>query len=393
MTPPADRGSGWGSADWPDGFPTARPIPVQGGLVARSTRGGIGEQWWSRRFIEVMESFEVGGRLTRGRNYARKGQVISLDVEPGEVSAAVQGSRVTPYKVRIGLARFTELVWAKAEVVLAEQAIHSARLLAGEFPPELEPVFAGIGAPLFPGRLGDLKMSCSCPDPVIPCKHLAAAFYLLAERFADDPFLILRWRGRSREALLDRLRQLRADDQADGGARESLDPGGLADSDGHDPGDPAADGRAVSGVSGVSGVSAGSVAGGPAAVLSAASALDGLDPAGAAAGAAPGAAGRLAGADPDRAGPGFWTAGDTPSLPTHPELPVDLLLRMLPAPGPGLGGSRLLAQLGPLYEHLPASAAGPAATSGSGRKAASGSPASSRPARATRRVGKPPETY
>jgi uncharacterized Zn finger protein len=336
--PPPDRsGSGWGSQDWPDGFPTGRPIPVQGGLVARSTRGGIGEQWWSRRFIEVMESFALGGRLTRGRAYARKGQVISLEVDPGEVVAMVQGSRVTPYQVRIGLPVFSELVWAKAEVVLAEQAIHSARLLAGEFPPELEPVFGGIGAPLFPTRLSDLTMSCSCPDPVIPCKHLAAACYLLAERFDDDPFLILRWRGRRREALLDRLRRLRADDPVDD-LTDDLDPsaeGGTASLTEIPP------------------------------VLSAALAVEALPPA---------AARELS---------GFWTAGDTPSLPTHPELPVDLLLRSLPVPGAGLGGRRLLAQLAPLYDHLP-----PAAVSGS-----SGSSRSSGPASSTRRVGKTPETH
>ena len=394
MTPPGSRGrSGWGSQDWSDGYPTARPIPVQGGLVARSTRGGIGEQWWSRRFIEVMESFGVGGRLTRGRAYARKGQVISLEVEAGEVNALVQGSRVTPYKVRIGLARFTELVWAKAEVVLAEQAIHSARLLAGEFPPELEPVFAGIGAPLFPGRLADLKLSCSCPDPVIPCKHLAAAFYLLAERFDDDPFLILRWRGRDREALLHRLRQLRADDGQDG-------PGG-SDDETDDVDDPESGGSAASAV---------------APALSAALALDGLGASASVSSSASGAVSASASAYASGSGPGesdrenlgFWTAGDTPSLPTHPELPVDLLLRLLPAPGAGLGGGRLLAQLSPLYEQLlaPGKGSGPAArvspAPGRGSASASGpervagvpgSSGSSGPARSTRRAGKTPETH
>lgn len=329
-----------GSQDWPNGFSKSPPIPVQGGLVARSTRGGIGEQWWSRRFIEVMESFALGGRLTRGRNYARKGQVISLEVEPGEVAALVQGSRVTPYKVRVGLAQFSELTWAKAEVVLAEQAIHSARLLAGEFPPELEPVFAGIGAPLFPGRLADLKMSCSCPDPVIPCKHLAAAFYLLAERFDDDPFLILRWRGRPREALLDRLRQLRADDNQ------------LDDADQDDEARPEAQPATVV----------------PA--LSAALALEDLQL-------------------PNRGLSDFWTAGNAPSLPTHPELPVNLLLRSLPVPGAGLGGSRLLAQLGPLYDELPPR---PAAAKGAASKRGSGAAGSSGQARSTRRNGKTPET-
>ena len=44
----------------------------------------------------------------------------------------------------------------------------------------------------------------------MPCKHLAATFYLLAEAFDEDPVLILRWRGREREALLGRLRELRS---------------------------------------------------------------------------------------------------------------------------------------------------------------------------------------
>jgi uncharacterized Zn finger protein len=328
MTPPRQRG-GWGSAGWHgDGFPPpSKPIKVEGGLTARSTRGGIGEQWWSRRFIEVLESFAMGGRLTRGRAYARQGQVISLEIEPGEVNALVQGSRVTPYKVRVGLAVFTRLVWAKAEVVLAEQAIHSARLLAGEFPPELEPVFAGIGAPLFPGRLGDLELSCSCPDQMVPCKHLAAVFYLLAERFDDDPFLILRWRGRPREELLQRLRELRGDDAEPAAGSELITSSISSETTGND---------AVSGLALLP------------PVLSAALALiDGED--------------RPPSGDPERttgmsAGPAatldFWTAGPTPPLPVHPELPADLLLRVLPAPGALLGGSRLLSTLSPLYEQL-----------------------------------------
>jgi uncharacterized Zn finger protein len=190
-------------------------------------------------------------------------------------------------------------------VTLAEQAIHSARLLAGEFPPELEPVFSAIGAPLFPARLGDLDLYCSCPDHAVPCKHLAAVFYLLAERFDDDPFLILRWRGRGREALLDRLRELRGDE-----ALAAHQPVPLP------AGDPA---RAFVRPS------AGLV----------------LDQ-------APNQDQPPAEADPLT----FWTAGPPLPLPSHPELPVDLLLRLLPAPGSALGGSRLLGQLAPLYARL-----------------------------------------
>lgn len=288
---------------------------VENGLRARSTRGAIGQQWWSQRFIGVLESFALGTRLTRGRAYARKGQVVSMQVEPGEVSAQVQGSRVTPYRVRIGLRPFTQLVWAKVEVVLAEQALHSAQLLAGQFPPELEPVFAQAGAPLFPGRLADLDLRCTCPDQAVPCKHIAAVFYLLAERFDDDPFLVLRWRGRSREALLDRLRQLRGDEEEPGpapdpsGASSVVVPGAaLALSEGElaDPG--------------------------PGATRSAAKR------------AKPGPAGGDAVT--------FWTVAQLPPLPSHPDLPVDLLLRQLPEPRTWLGGAALVDDLAALYQEI-----------------------------------------
>jgi uncharacterized Zn finger protein len=190
--------------------PQSRPRPVDGGLKARTGRGAIGQSWWSRRFLDVLESFAIGTRLTRGRNYARKGQVISLEVSPGEVRAVVQGSRAKPYQVRITLAPFPELVWARAEIALADQALPSAKLLAGEVPPELEEIFAAAGAPLFPGTVRELDQRCSCPDWEVPCKHLAATFYLPAESFDRDPFLILRWRGRDRETLLNRLRVLRS---------------------------------------------------------------------------------------------------------------------------------------------------------------------------------------
>ena len=252
----------------------------------------MGERWWSLRFLEVLESFALGSRLTRGKNYARRGQVLSLTVAPGMVTASVQGSRVKPYKVTIALSAFSELVWAKVEVSLAEQAIHSARLLAGEMPHDLEEVFTAAGAPLFPEQVDDLNMSCSCPDWEVPCKHLAATFYLLAESFDDDPFAILLWRGRGREALLGRLRDLRG-------------------------GEP----------------------------------VQGSEPAGAPA-EIPRVGAAMALADVAPADRDFWAGAPVPALPIHAELPTDLLLRQLPVPGAVLGGRDLVTYLAPLYARL-----------------------------------------
>ncbi|GIJ21202.1 SWIM zinc finger family protein [Micromonospora lutea] len=188
-----------------------RPRRVDGGLRARSTRGAIGVSWWSRRFLEVLESFALGTRLTRGRSYARAGQVLRLNVAPGVVSAVVQGSRPTPYQVSVALPPFPVRLWARIEGELAAQAFFSARLLAGDLPAELEELFVAAGAPLFPAAVTDLDQRCSCPDVAVPCKHLAATFYLLAEAFDADPFTLLHWRGRSRSELLARLRRLRAE--------------------------------------------------------------------------------------------------------------------------------------------------------------------------------------
>ncbi|HEY5858417.1 MAG TPA: SWIM zinc finger family protein [Aldersonia sp.] len=197
------------SYDW---FPPpSRPRPVDGGLKARSSRGAIAQTWWSERFIEVLDGMGMGNRLQRGKSYARKGQVISIDVDAGSVTALVQGSRARPYRVRIGIAAFGKPEWAQIERSLADDAWYTARLLAGEMPEDIEQVFAASGLSLFPETSADLSLDCSCPDFAVPCKHLAAVFYLLAEAFDEDPFAILAWRGREREDLLANLAAARSE--------------------------------------------------------------------------------------------------------------------------------------------------------------------------------------
>jgi uncharacterized Zn finger protein len=190
-------------------YETSRPLPVEGGMQARSRRGEIGETWWSRRFIELLESFGAGSRLKRGRNYARSGQVVELDVEHGVVLAKVQGSRYTPYRVRIRFKALTEHQWRQAEKAMAAQVLPLAKLLSGEMPHDIEELLDACKLTLFPRSAGELAATCTCPDGVNPCKHIAAAYYILAERFDEDPFLIFTWRGRDQEELLERLRKRR----------------------------------------------------------------------------------------------------------------------------------------------------------------------------------------
>jgi uncharacterized Zn finger protein len=108
--------------------------------------------------------------------------------------------------VSITVRPLTVAQWREVEARLASQALFRARLLAGEMPAEIEEVFADCGAPLFPEPSRDLTMSCNCPDWEVPCKHLAAVCYVLAESFDDDPFAMLALRGKGRDSLLAALR-------------------------------------------------------------------------------------------------------------------------------------------------------------------------------------------
>ncbi len=186
-----------------------RPIKVKDGIKAKSERGEIGSTWWSKRWIKVLESFSMGTRLTRGRSYARQGQVISIDIEPGIVRAKVQGSMPKPYNVKIKLKPLSDQNWEKVTGAMASQAIFAAKLLAGEMPTNIEEAFHAVHLSLFPTAVSDLETDCTCPDWANPCKHIAAVYYLLAERFDEDPFLIFKLRGRTKEQIIQTLRAKR----------------------------------------------------------------------------------------------------------------------------------------------------------------------------------------
>jgi len=187
---------------FPDGFPPSRPREAKGGIRARSRRGAFGRSWWARRWIAVLEGLELGGRLGRGRAYARRGQVLSIVIDKGRVEAAVQGSRPEPYRVTLQGETLSGAAWRRVAAALAGEVRFAASLLAGEMPPDVEDAFNAAGLSLFPARREDLRTACSCPDWSNPCKHVAAVYYLLGEEFDRDPFLIFRLRGLDRDELI-----------------------------------------------------------------------------------------------------------------------------------------------------------------------------------------------
>ena len=201
---------GYDNFEW-DYYSENKPRKVEGGIKTKNERGAIGETWWSQRWVSVLESFGMGTRLTRGRSYARKGQVLSIDIEAGLVKAKVQGSMEKPYAIKIRLQPLSKGEWEQVTTAMASQALFAAKLLASEMPKNIEEAFDSVNLSLFPETEDDLQTNCSCPDWANPCKHIAAVYYILAERFDEDPFLLFKLRGRDKDAIIAALRAKRVE--------------------------------------------------------------------------------------------------------------------------------------------------------------------------------------
>ena len=168
-------------------------------------------EWWSQRWLELLDSYRFKKRLERGRNYARQGNILSIEFANAKVSAKVQGSEPEPYSLSLSLDSFSDEEWGFVVETMSQKAMFSAKLLAGEMPQNIEEVFTANGLSLFPFTLSEVHSKCSCPDKANPCKHIAAVYYQLADRFSEDPFVLFQLRGRSKETIINDLRQIRSD--------------------------------------------------------------------------------------------------------------------------------------------------------------------------------------
>jgi uncharacterized Zn finger protein len=111
----------------------------------------------------LMAGVADGGRLRRGRDYARNGMVDGLWVGAGHLRGSVIGSRSYAYEVD---------VWT----------------------PVLDGAPADASALVLVPEADDLQFDCTCPDPDEPCKHAVAVVMAFAGAVGDRPELLRTWR-------------------------------------------------------------------------------------------------------------------------------------------------------------------------------------------------------
>ena len=171
---------------------------------------GLGQQpWWVEQWMELINGYRFKKRLERAWGYAREGHVTSIRFEGRRVHARVQGTDETPYKVKLWLDVLNDEDWGFVLEALAQKARWSAQLLAGIMPADIERAFAASGKRLFPFKLQEVRSECTCPDKANPCKHISAVYFLMGDRFSEDPFVLFQLRGRNRARLLEDLAEYR----------------------------------------------------------------------------------------------------------------------------------------------------------------------------------------
>ncbi|MEM9065237.1 MAG: hypothetical protein AAGB51_07080 [Planctomycetota bacterium] len=194
------------------------PKRVRNGIKLSSKEGVHPSTWAGQRWARLVEEAVAGDEAVEAVEYAVNGQTRRMTIENGVVRAAVQGRADRPYQITLEFQRFAPEQWDKVVGVLADQAVHAAKLLAGELPTNIEDLLAPLGLKLFPTEATDVKVATTCktkpaprPDGSEPwSKHMGCVGYLLADKLDADPFLIFQLRGMDPGDLLERVRQQRA---------------------------------------------------------------------------------------------------------------------------------------------------------------------------------------
>ena len=166
-------------------------------------RESFGNTWWGNEWLKALSNIDFENRIPRGAAYARKGAVLDLNISNGVITASVQGSQSTPYRVTIGIPQFSGDEVHRLLESLMQEPLLVSKMLNQELDPKIIVIAENLGLKIFPSQWNELEMKCSCPDMAIPCKHLAAVIYTLSREIDNNPFLLFSMHG------LDILAELR----------------------------------------------------------------------------------------------------------------------------------------------------------------------------------------
>lgn len=171
-----------------------QPVTIKGRRICTS--------WWGEAWCNNLEQYaDYYSRLERGKRYVRSGAVIDLKIQKGRITARVQGTRKTPYKVEVTISPLSE---ERCQTIIkrcGKRIENMEALVHGTIPEELKEFFVGEQG-LFPTPR-EISFHCSCPDWALMCKHVAAVMYGIGVKVDENPFFFFQLRGIDVDRFID----------------------------------------------------------------------------------------------------------------------------------------------------------------------------------------------
>ena len=155
----------------------------------------FGQTWWGEKWLNSLSHIDYSNRLPRGRSYAGNGSVRDISIIGNKISAKVQGTRRSPYRITVTVPKFSVSDNKKLINEIIKNPLILSKLINRELPVELFDLANKHNIKIFPNTWRDLSMDCSCPDWAVPCKHIAAVIYIIANEIDKNPFIIFNLHG------------------------------------------------------------------------------------------------------------------------------------------------------------------------------------------------------
>lgn len=168
------------------------PVVITGRAIATTP--------WGKAWCRNLERYsDYANRLPRGRTYARNGSVVDLQISGGKIEARVSGSSI--YRTTVTVKPMPRERWDALCGDCAGGIDSLVELLQGRFASGVMERLCRQGDGLFPAPK-EIRLSCSCPDGVSMCKHVAAVMYGIGARLDQRPELLFVLRQVEASALL-----------------------------------------------------------------------------------------------------------------------------------------------------------------------------------------------
>ncbi len=157
------------------------------------------ESYLADIWLDNIKKLDDVNHLKHGEIYAKDGSVRDFRINDNIVDARVEGAPGDFFNVNIRFIKLSTHDKGKLNKLIKENPQLQTKILNDSPPEEL---FIN-DMKILPESLNDFKMSCTCKNKGLFCKHKAAVLHYLSKEIRKNPFLILTLRDYHVDKIFD----------------------------------------------------------------------------------------------------------------------------------------------------------------------------------------------